>query len=647
MVVAAGGAALLLFPLVVPSPYYVHLLQTILIYAIVLFGLDVVVGCTGQVSLGHSALFGIGAYAVGVGVLKLSAPLWATLPLAVAVAALLGAVVALPALRASGPYFAMVTLAFGTIVQILVNEMSFLTEGPMGIKISKPAVFGHRLDATEFFWLVAVLMAGALMFVSRLLASHWGRAFEALRGSPVACDCMGVSVYRHKVGAFVASAGLAGLAGALHAYSEQYISPNTYNIELAVLLLLALILGGRKSRVGALVGASVIVLLPKLLDDLQWFRAVATLVAFGFTSVMATRWLRGRAGTASLAVPVVGSIVLAALSFRLESMTDWRLSIFGLITLFVVYHLQEGIAGFARQHWGRPAPRRAAADSRHAQTSAMLTPPRARPAGGAELLVVEGLLVRFGGLDAVNRVDLRVVSGNVHGLIGPNGSGKSTLINALTGVNPPTAGTIRFDGRRLDGLAPAAIAAAGLARTFQSVQLFGEMSARDNVMVALHGGFRSSLFDVAFATARCRHEHAQAAARAQSLLAFVGLPDLAEEEARNLSYGNQRLLEIARALALEPTLLLLDEPAAGLTAPDIEALVAIIDRIRAAGITIVLIEHHMDLVMAVCDIITVLDFGQKLAEGTPAQVQADPLVARAYLGTAAPRGLRDEEALRC
>lgn len=275
-----------------------------MIYAIVLFGLDIVVGYTGQVSLGHAGLFGIGAYTAGVLILKLDAPVYATLPAAIAVAAVFGAMLALPALRVTGPYLAMVTLAFGTIIQILINEMSFLTEGPMGITLTKPALFGHPLDEMQFYWLVMACLVAALVFVHRVLHSQLGRAFEALRGSPVASDCMGVSVYRYKVYAFVISAALAGLAGSLYAYSEQYISPNTYNFELTVMFLLAIIMGGRKTRTGALLGAAIIVMLPKLLDDLEVFRIGAVVLAVMVALSVAVGLKRGKL-TRQAAIPVL------------------------------------------------------------------------------------------------------------------------------------------------------------------------------------------------------------------------------------------------------------------------------------------------------------------------------------------------------
>ena len=627
--------ALISFPLVLDNPYYIHLGSTILIYIIVLFGLDIVVGYTGQVSLGHAGLFGVGSYTAGVLFFHLGLPFYATIPAAIIVTAIFGGLLALPALKVIGPYLAMVTLAFGTILQILINEMSFLTEGPLGIKLTKPMLFGHEASEKEFFWIAAVAMLVALVVVHRILKSQLGRAFEALRDSPVACDCMGVSVYRYKVYAFVISAGFAGFAGALYSYSEKYISPNTYNNELTILFLLGIIMGGRKSRLGAILGATIIVLLPKLLDDIGLFRMVsitlATLVTLG--SILAIS--KGISSLKKVSIPVIGTVALALFSLWLDNITDWRLSIFGVMILLVVYYLQDGIVGFFRNFYTSLFGKKLQIVTESVITNENFDNiiSQADTADkGPNILSIESILMQFGGLKALNLVDISVKRGTVHGLIGPNGSGKSTMMNVLTGIYIPTAGDVKFENQSVVGKTSSEIALSGIARTFQNVQLFGEMTALENILVGLHHAFESNLLEVSLHLPRYLREESNARQRALGLLKFVGLESLANEEARNLPYGKQRMLEIARALALDPNLLLLDEPAAGLTAPDIKELLTVIRKIRDHGITIILIEHHMDVVMSVCDKISVLDFGEKIAEGVASEIQSNAKVIEAYLG---------------
>lgn len=633
----AGLAALGLFPVLVPNPYYIHLVETILIYAILLFGLDIVVGYTGQVSLGHAGLFGVGSYTAGALFFKLGVPFFMAVPAAIGVTAVFGAVLALPALRVTGPYLAMVTLAFGTIIQILINEMTFLTEGPIGIKVAKPLFLGHKLTEVDYFYVVALLMVLALMVVHRILKSHLGRAFEALRDSPVACDCMGVSVYRYKVYAFVISAALAGLAGSLYTYSEEYISPNTYNFELTILFLLAVIMGGRKTRAGALIGAVVVVMLPSLLSDIALFRKIATVLALGVVGMAVYKLQRKENSVRELAVPVVATVAMAVFSYQLESITDWRLTIFGLMTLFVVYYLQDGIVGFVRDFMSRfVKPATVASTSNNAiAVQPWNTRNMDASGGGGTILEARQVLMQFGGLKALNQVDLSIAKGSIHGLIGPNGSGKSTMMNVLTGIYQPTAGEVVFSGQSVKNQTPSSIALSGIARTFQNVQLFGEMTATDNVLVGLHHTYKSNILDVMLNTPRYRREDATARQQAASLLDFVGLTTFSEEQARNLPYGKQRMLEIARALGLNPSLLLLDEPAAGLPPADLPELMKMVQKIRDHGITVILIEHHMDVVMGISDTISVLDFGQKIAEGKPAAVQSNPAVIEAYLGSGA------------
>ena len=593
---------LVLLPLLVPSQldnrYYVGILSRICVYAILVASLDLVVGYIGDVSIGHAGLFAIGAYAVAVltatpdlnsGAAMQHFPQLGFLP-ALAVAALLGALagflLGFPALRSSGPYLAVITIVYGLILYTIINEQDTVTNGTMGITL-EPVRWGKvRLSGPSYFYLVYPALVLSLYVVHNLARSYWGRAFEAIKYSSVAAECCGISRSHYKIAAFVLSAALAAFAGGLFVHLDNYVAPNTFAYNFSVEFLIALIFGGVRSVAGNVIGVALFVILPDVFS--------------GFN--------------------------------------DYRLMAYGLLLLVVLYFMPEGLMGVARGVWRRlrpydPAPELALLAEEAAGLDVFAGARSGAQVREGAALQLEGLEMRFGGLYAVRDLSLQIPRGAVRGLIGPNGSGKSTTVNVLTGLYTPTQGRVVSFGEELNRLRPHERARKGLARTFQNLQLFSDLTVLENVMVGLHPSFRATLWEVALRLPRAKREEREARARAFALLQFVGLEKQALERARNLAYGQARLLEIARALALSPSLLLLDEPAAGLTASEIESINALIRRIKAAGVSILLIEHHMDMVMAISDDVTVLDFGKKIAEGSPRTIQADPGVIQAYLGT--------------
>ena len=631
------GAEIALFvvlgalPLAVQSPYALGLLTLLAIYGIVLIGLDVTVGYLGQVNLAQVAMLGLGAYIAGIAATRYGVGIPLALLLSGLVCTVVGALLALPALRLEGPQFALATLSFTALCATALNELEWLTNGAQGLSITRPLLLGHVLDARDFFWLCMATLALVWLAMRNLLSSQWGRAFEALRDSPIATDAMGVGTYRHKVAGFAFGSGLGGAAGALYAFNFGYLQPQTFVYELTVILLLGVVLGGRKSLWGAVVGAVLVALLPNLLSSHLLFRTFSG-IAFALALVAGVRrFVRGKTDAFRALAPIAATLTLVAGSFLTSNIEDWRKAIFALLLFSVVVGLPEGLMGFASASLARL----------FRVTPRELPPPAslddvlpARAHDGSVLLKLDGLSRHFGGVRAVDGVDLTVKAGTIHGLIGPNGSGKSTLVNVVSGIYTPSGGELRLRGALLPRGKPVAAAKAGIARTFQNLQLFSGMTALDNVMVALRGAWRVPLPLVLLGLGRLEEIRGRAAALA--LLELVGLRDEARTRAADLTYGAQRFLEIARALARRPELLILDEPAAGLAQPDVQRQLEIIRRIRQRGITMVLIEHHMDVVSELCDTVTVLDGGKVIAEGPPAQVKRDAKVIAAYLGAAEP-----------
>jgi ABC-type branched-subunit amino acid transport system ATPase component/ABC-type branched-subunit amino acid transport system permease subunit len=648
LVNGAEFAALVLLaciPLAVGNAYALGLLTLLAIYGILLIGLDVSVGYLGQINLAQAAFLGLGAYAAGLGVSTLHLGLLPALGLALATGVVFGGLLAFPALRLEGPQFALATLSFSALTATALNEMESVTNGAQGLQVERPPLFGMTLDAPAFYWLCLAVLAVTWLGMKNLLSSRWGRAFEALRDSPIATDAMGVGVFRHKIAAFALGSGLGGLAGGLYAFNFQFLQPSIFVYELMAILLLGVVLGGRKSLWGAFAGASLIVLLPNLLSSrilFQAFSAVGLLLALaaGVVSFRRQRRISFQAVT-----PVVSMALLAAGSLLVANTEDWRKAIFALMLFSVVVGLPEGLMGFAELQLTRllkvpPLPLPPASP-----LEAVL--PARRDAG--VLLELENIQRHFGGVKAVDGVSLSVQAGHIHGLIGPNGSGKSTLVNVVSGLYAPGEGRMRLRGKDLPRGSLHRAANAGIARTFQNLQIFAELSALENVMVALAGAYHTPLPLAMLGMARGEERRAQA--NALALLELVGLADVARTKAKDLPYGAQRFLEIARALARKPALLILDEPAAGLAHPDVLKLINIARRIAGQGITAVLIEHHMSVVNEVCDFVTVLDEGKVIAEGTPDEIKRNPRVIQAYLGdrqevAAASRKLGEDILLR-
>ena len=593
----AVAIAAFFIPLLTTNEYYVHsILAKVCIYTIVIAGLDLVVGYSGDVSVGHAGLFAAGAYTAAILMGKLHAPFPLAVLAGIAMGALFGLLLGVPALRLSGPYLAVATIAFGLIVQTFVNESVNLTNGSQGIRDIPDLRWGRiNFEGNNFYYLVYPLMVLSLVAVHRIARSYWGRAFEALKANTVAAECSGISRYRYKLSAFVVSAAFAGMAGSLFIHVDKYIGPPTFSQQLSILFLIALIFGGTRSVLGNLIGTFVVIVLPDV------FNRIA----------------------------------------------EYQLMIFGTLLLFTLYFMPTGISGIlravglllfrGRRRKEQETVASVAVQSDETAAGEAIARPDAvtKLAAGQPLLSTEDLTIAFGGLVAVNKLQLRVAPQEVHALIGPNGSGKSTTVNLLSGVYRPTAGRIRFAGKEIEGVSPNRISRSGIARTFQNVALFGDMTVLENVLVGLHHTFTGGLLPVLLSTPGARKQEAAARHRAQALLEFVGIGRHAADRARSLPYGKQRLLEIARALAQDPALILLDEPAAGLTSGEIALVDDLIGKMRQRGIAILLLEHHMDLVMAVSDEITVLDFGQKIAAGKPEAIQRDERVIRAYLGTTA------------
>jgi ABC-type branched-subunit amino acid transport system ATPase component len=473
----------------------------------------------------------------------------------------------------------MVTIAFGIIVESLLVEWVSMTGGPGGIfNIPKPSLHA-------FYWVIMGGAAVSLWLVANLRRSTWGRAFLAVKGSDVAAESLGLSAYYVRIMAFTVSAGFAGAAGGLFTLLNGYVSPDSFTLQTSILFLLALLFGGE-----------------------------------------------GR-----VAGPVAGSIALTLLPEFLTSLADFRLILYGGLLMCSIYWLPTGVIGALTRRGdsdsGRGGDRDSDRDSAEDSASGRDRDGDRDSGGAVPLLQVEKASLAFGGVAALSEVTLTVPARGIQAVIGPNGAGKTTLLNALSGFYVPDSGGIRLREVPVAGRPPYAIARLGVARTFQTAQVFGDLSVAENVAVGVAGPRLGSVVAALVGAPWTRAAETRLRRRALALLAEAGLTEWAERPADALPAGLRRRLEIVRALARRPRLLLLDEPAAGLAPAEIAELDAYLARLRdTGGPAVVLVEHHMDLVMAVSDHITVLDYGRVIASGTPETVRTNPAVIEAYLG---------------
>lgn len=547
--------------------YILNILMQATTFAIAVFGLSVVLGLCGQINLAQAAFFGLGAYVVGLGTADYQVNFWICLIGGALLALLAGAVLGMTTLKLGGHYLAMVTISFQQIVTLVMINAIWLTRGPDGIsKIGRPALFQSQQSFLAFC-VAALALIGYIVW--HLPDTRIGRAMRAVRDNELAAGVAGIDIFRTKVAAFALSALLGGIGGGLYAGGFSYVSPDQFSFAESIVFLTMALLGGVASPIGAAIGTGLLILIPE--------------------------WLR-----------------------FLKTIPGLYLAIYGLFVILIVRFMPDGIWGFVQElitkWWAKTPP--------HIANPALLLKPA--QTGGDMVLEVTGLSKHFGGLKAVDKVDLSVRRGSVHALIGPNGSGKTTTLNMLSGLYKTTSGKIVLDGTDVTDMPAHQRTAAGLGRTFQNIRLFRSMTALENVVIGAERPGNTLI-----------GEGGQDALtqRAMSALTFVGLGGRANELVSSFSYGHQRLIEIARALAGNPVLLLLDEPAAGLNSSEKVELHDLLKRIAAQGLTILIIDHDMTLVREAAQHITVLNFGKRIADGESLAVLQHPDVISAYLGT--------------
>jgi branched-chain amino acid transport system permease protein len=622
----AAALVIAALPMVLTGSYWQTNLTLCAINVLLALGLDFILGYAGQLNLGHSAFYGIGAYASTLLVMNGGWPFWLAFACGVALSGLAGMTLALFAVRLRGHYLAIASLGFAVITyQILLNWIS-LTQGPLGIYAipPPPALVLPRLpeisfgESTALFYLVAGFALLTWLGLDRLVRSPVGEALTAIREDEISAASLGIDTRAWKAFAFGIGAAVAGAAGAFYAPFVGTLVPDAFFIAESFTILAMVIVGGVGTLAGPVCGAALLTLLPELLRDAGDWR----LVIYGAALTLAVMFMPG-------------GLVQAA-RIMLAKLSAWS---GGVSPPSAVKHAPAGWRAAALQS-ARDTPgvprgpqRRDAAAPEHALAPfEHLEQDSAKATDAPVLFGARGLNKSFGGVRAVRDVSYDIAVGSVFAIIGPNGAGKSTMLNLISGVYQPDSGSLSLRGRNLAGLPTHRRVRLGIARTFQKIRLFKELSVLENVIAGFHVHHGISAWQYLLHGAAFRRHQARCRAEALELLAFADLAEQRDARAGSLSYGEQRMLELARALATRPRLLLIDEPAAGLNGAEVDRLLDRILAIRRNGVTVVVVEHNMELVMNVADRILVMDYGQHLFEGAPQDVQKHPAVVAAYLG---------------